>query len=139
MIRHFFSRQFLGFLVAGGCAALLHWLSRILLSLWLPFQWAVVLAYFVGMAVAFFLNSVFVFPNSPRPRIVQARDFALTNLAFFPVVWAVSIYVNVALKNLGITNHSEEIAHGFAISLPIAGTFLIYKLIAFKGHVNGQQ
>lgn len=138
MLRHFFTRQFLGFLAAGGSAALLHWLSRILVSLWLPFPWAVTIAYFVGMIVAFVLNSIFVFPNSIRPRRLQARDFALVNLAFLPVVWAASIYLNYLLKSGGVLSHSEEIAHAIAISLPLLGTFLIYKFIAFKGKPDEQ-
>ena len=138
MLRHFFTRQFLGFLAAGGFAALFHWLSRIFLSLWLPFPWAVAIAYFIGMSVAFALNSIFVFPNSTRPRVLQARDFALVNLAFLPVVWAASIYLNYLLKSVGVARHSEEIAHAIAISLPLLGTFLIYKFIAFKGKPNEQ-
>jgi hypothetical protein len=31
-----------------------------------------------------------------------------------------------------VARHSEEIAHAVAIALPMAGTFLIYKLVAFK-------
>ena len=139
MIRHFLSRQFLGFLAVGGLAALLHWLSRLLLSTWMPFAWAVAMAYGVGMTVAFLLNSVFVFPDSVKPRAAQARDFVLVNLAFFPLVWAVSIYVNAGLKTLGMTNHSEELAHAIAISMPLLATFLLYKFVAFKGKVDGQQ
>lgn len=139
MIRHFLTRQFLGFLAVGGFAALLHWLSRLLLSTWMPFPWAVAIAYCVGMAVAFLLNSLFVFPNSVKPRSAQARDFVLVNLAFFPLVWAVSIYVNAGLKALGMTNHSEEFAHAIAISVPLLATFLLYKFVAFKGKIDGQQ
>ena len=63
MIKLFVSKQFLGFLAVGGLAALLHWLARLLLSVWLPFSWAVIIAYAIGMAVAFLLNSIFVFPK----------------------------------------------------------------------------
>lgn len=139
MIRHFLSRQFLGFLAVGGLAALLHWLSRLLLSTWMPFAWAVAMAYGVGMTVAFLLNSVFVFPDSVKPISAQARDFVLVNLAFFPLVWAVSIYVNAGLKALGMNHHSEELAHAIAISMPLLATFLLYKFVAFKGKVDGQQ
>lgn len=105
----------------------------------MPFPWAVAIAYCVGMAVAFLLNSLFVFPNSVKPRSAQARDFVLVNLAFFPLVWAVSIYVNAGLKALGMTNHSEEFAHAIAISVPLLATFLLYKFVAFKGKIDGQQ
>jgi len=116
----------------GGLAALLHWLARLFLSIWLPFSWAVIIAYGVGMIVAFLLNSVFVFPKSEKARHAQARDFVLVNLAFFPLVWLVSVQVNNWLKTLGMISHSEDLAHAIAIPLPILATFLIYKFFAFK-------
>ena len=93
MIRYFLTKQFLGFLVVGGLAALLHWLARILLSVWLPFSTAVIIAYIVGMVVAFLLNSFFVFPKSQKARHAQARDFVWINLSFFPVVWFFSLQI----------------------------------------------
>ena len=132
MIRHFFSKQFLRFLLVGGCAAFLHWLARLLLSLWLPFPLAVFIAYGVGMFVAFLLNSFFVFPKSKRSRLLQARDFVLVNLSFLPLVWLTAIYVNIGLKDTGIVQYSEELAHAIAIAMPMMATFLIYKFSTFK-------
>ncbi len=132
MIKYFFTRQFLGFLAVGGLAALLHWLARILLSVWLPFSVALIIAYGVGMAVAFLLNSFYVFPNSEKSRRSQIRDFILVNLAFFPVVWLTSIQINHWLKAYGVVLYTEEIAHALAISVPMLVTFLIYKFVAFK-------
>jgi putative flippase GtrA len=132
VIKYFLSKQFLRFLAVGGLAALLHWLARVCLSIWLPFSWAVIVAYGVGMTVAFLLNSFFVFPKSEKAKHAQARDFVLVNLAFFPLVWLVSVQVNNWLKTLGMISHSEELAHAIAIPLPILATFLIYKFFAFK-------
>jgi putative flippase GtrA len=131
MMQHFLSRQFLGFLAVGGLAALLHWLSRLLLSVWLPFVWAVGLAYGVGMAVAFVLNSRFVFPASSKSRHTQVRDFVLVNLVFFPLVWLASLAVNELLGALGMRRHTEELAHAIAIAMPMCATFLIYKFHTF--------
>ena len=132
MIRYFLTKQFLGFLVVGGLAALLHWLARILLSVWLPFSTAVIIAYIVGMVVAFLLNSFFVFPKSEKARHTQARDFVWINLLFFPVVWFFSLQIDSWLKTIGMVSHSEELAHAIAIPLPMFATFLIYKFFAFK-------
>jgi putative flippase GtrA len=139
VIRHFFTAQFLGFLAVGGFAALMHWLARLALNTWMPFSWAVALAYGVGMLVAFLLNSFFIFPRSVRPRSAQARDFVLTNLAFAPLVWAVAIQANASLQHLGMHSHSKELAHALAVSIPPFATFLIYKFVVFKGNVHGQQ
>jgi putative flippase GtrA len=132
VIGHFFSRQFLGFVAVGGTAALLHWLARIGLSLWLPFPVAVALAYLVGMLVAFLLNTFFVFPRSTRPRTRQALDFVVINLASFPVVWVASIQLDKVLRAFGMTHYTEALAHAVAIALPMLATFLIYKFYAFK-------
>jgi putative flippase GtrA len=138
MISHFFTKQFLGFLAVGGLAAFLHWASRILLSNWLSFSWAVVVAYCVGIIVAFFLNSYFIFPKSIKPKASQARDFIFTNICFFPVVWAAALLFNYVLQSLGFVKYTEAIAHAIAVGLPMFATFLIYKFFAFKDIQNGR-
>lgn len=132
MIRHFLTRQFLVFLIVGGVAAVLHWLARLLLSVFFPFSVAVAIAYTIGMAVAFLLNVIYVFPESDKPRKLQMRDFILVNLSFFPIVWLAAVQVNIWLKSVGMVEHTEELAHALAIPLPVLATFLIYKFFAFK-------
>lgn len=138
MIRLFFTKQFLGFLAVGGLAAFLHWVSRIILSNWLSFPWAVASAYIVGMMVAFILNRYFVFPKSSKPIEKQARDFIIVNLLFFPLVWLASVKINQALILLGMVRYTEVFAHGVAVALPMLATFLIYKFIAFKDAEYGR-
>lgn len=131
MIHHFFTKQFLGFLAVGGLAAFLHWLSRIVLNMWMSFSCAVIVAYAVGMGVAFILNSFFVFTKSDKPKYKQARDFVIVNLAFLPVVWGASIAFERGLRSIGVV-YSQALAHGMAIAIPMFATFLIYKFFAFK-------
>ena len=138
MIRHFLSVQFLRFLAVGGIAALLHWLARILLSEWLPFVWAVALAYGVGMGVAFVLNRLLVFPYSTKPAHQQLRDFVLVNLGFFPVVWACTLLIEAALRHAGMVHYTQALAHGIAIALPMLATFLMYKFVAFRDSGHGR-
>jgi putative flippase GtrA len=132
VIRSFFTRQFAQFVFVGVLAALLNWLSRLLFSQWIPFAWAVVIAYVVGMAAAFTLNSFLVFPLSDRPKYAQARDFVLINCAFFPLVWIVAYQLNIWLLAAGMTEHSQELAHAIALATPMLATFLLYKFMAFK-------
>lgn len=138
MIRHYLSKQFLGFVVAGGVAALLHWLSRIALSHWFTLPVAVVLAYGVGMAAAFILNRMFVFPASRRPLQSQMRDFIVVNLAFLPVVLAATMALRPLFRFLGPADFSDAAAHGVAVAIPTLATFLIYKFIAFRETVHGR-
>jgi putative flippase GtrA len=138
VIKYFFTRQFLLFLGVGGLAAFLHWLSRILLSQWLSFNWAVTVAYGIGILVAFLLNSFLVFPKSTKPKKQQAREFFITNICFFPVVWISAIEIYSILQYYGVIRNTEEIAHAIAVGIPMFATFLIYKFIAFKDTKNGQ-
>ncbi|MDD2286938.1 MAG: GtrA family protein [Desulfoplanes sp.] len=132
MIKLFFTKQFVKFLVSGGGAAIIHWLSRILLNRWVTFSWAITFAYFIGMVVAFTLNSFFVFPKSEKSRCKQARDFFIVNISFFPVVLLISKFINHILQSVGIINYTQAIAHGIAVTIPTFATFLIYKFFAFK-------
>lgn len=131
MIRHFLSAQFVRFILVGATAALLHWLARFWLSTWLTFPVAVAFAYAVGIATAFELNRRIVFPASGRSMAKQARDFIVINLVFFPVVWLAALMFRAGLKQLGVVQFADGIAHGLAISIPVLMTFLMYKFIAF--------
>jgi putative flippase GtrA len=127
-----FTRQFALFVAVGLTAAILHWLARYALSRWLPFWLAVALAYGVGMAVAFALNRVLVFPGSRRRMGLQVRDFVIINLAFFPVVWGISLVLaGFVLPWLGVAAHREEVAHAVAIAIPVVATFLLHKFVTF--------
>lgn len=132
MIKQFFSKQFLTFLVAGGLAAAANFMSRVLFSLWFTYSHAVIAAYVVGMLTAFILNSIYVFPKSDQIKLIQVRDFIVVNMSFLPLVWLGSIKLNTALIHLGLKSYSEEIAHFIALSLPMFATFLIYKFFTFK-------
>jgi putative flippase GtrA len=132
VIRHFFTPQFLAFLVVGTTAAFINWSSRILFSFWLTYPIAVFIAYLLALACAFILNKYYVFPKSDRPLNKQMRDFFLTNIAFLPVVWSAAIMLAKFIPHIFVTQYTEEIAHAIAIAIPMFATFLIYKFIAFK-------
>ncbi|OUD15066.1 hypothetical protein TPSD3_04415 [Thioflexithrix psekupsensis] len=130
--------QFLGFIMVGGTAALLHWLARIILNHWMSFAWAVLLAYGIGMMVAFLLNSIFVFPHAQKPKWQQARDFVGVNLAFLPLVWGAAVFLEYLFQIFGMLFYPQAIAHGIAVAIPMLATFLIYKFFTFKDTEYGR-
>ncbi|MGH8497583.1 MAG: GtrA family protein [Methylococcales bacterium] len=131
-IRHFMTGEFLRFLLVGGAAAVINWLARFFLSHYFIFSYAVVIAYFIGIATAFALNRAFVFPLSGKPMAIQVSYFIGVNLAFLPIVWAAAIILaQWVLPNLGIHRYDEGIAHGIAITLPVFGAFLLHKFKTF--------
>ncbi len=131
MLKHFFTKQFLKFLFVGASAALVNWVSRIIFSFWMSFSLAISAAYLTGMAFAFLLNKKFVFPSSSMPIQRQIRNFTLTNLVTFPLVWLMSIQIRNFLQGLGMSAYYEELAHMLALSIPTVTSFLIYKFLAF--------
>lgn len=136
MFKFFFTKQFVSYLMTGGFAAFVHWTSRIVLNNWLSFSVAVVISYFIGMFTAFIINSFFVFPYSRKKRILQARDFFIVNIIFFPVVWSFSIIINSLLKHINFNFYVNEVSHGIAVSVPMFITFLIYKFFTFRDTEN---
>ena len=56
----------------------------------------------------------------------------IVNLINFPLVWSLAIFFKNLIEGLfGVNSYSSEIAHFFALSVPMFSNFLIYKFIAF--------
>ncbi|EEB79334.1 hypothetical protein GPB2148_2264 [marine gamma proteobacterium HTCC2148] len=132
MLKSFFTKQFIGFLFVGITAASVNWVVRYMISDWIEFYAAVPIAYGVGMATAFALNRLFIFPHSVIPIKTQAKRFIAINLSFVPLVWAGAIAFAMLFELLGLKKYVEEIAHAFSLALPMLATFLLYKFFAFK-------
>jgi putative flippase GtrA len=125
--------QFLRFVLAGGLAAGANYGSRFAFSLWLPFAAAVVLAYLVGMAVAFLLMRRFVFDATGQPLAPQVVKFVLVNLLALVQTLAVSLVLaRGILPWLGVTDHAEAIAHFVGVGVPVFTSFLGHRHGTFR-------
>ena len=131
-MRIFFSLQYIRFLLVGGTAAALHWLTRIGLSQHMMFESAVVLSYFVGLLAAFVLNRYYVFPATTLPVKVQIRRFFIVNLITMPLVWITAIGLYEGFFFIPSEWWRESLAHGVAVAIPAVSSFVAYKLFAFK-------
>jgi putative flippase GtrA len=131
MIKLFFTHQFSKFFIVGMTAAMFNWIARYLLNTVFSFSVSILLAYCVGMYVAFILNRLFVFADSKSPLRLQVNRFILINALMLPVVWGFSFTINEILLDLYVPN-SQNIAHGLALLLPSVITFLAYKFFSFK-------
>jgi putative flippase GtrA len=130
----FVSWQFLKFLLVGATAAGVHWLARYLLTEPVGYEWALVLAYGVGITVGYCLNAVFVFSEAVTTRRQQVTYFVAFNLMMAPVVigiaYALSEYLFPAI---GWTYNPRGVAHGIGVASPIFINFLLHKFFTFKG------
>ena len=125
--------QFTRFLAAGGLAAIANILSRILFSRWVSLPVAVVLAYCVGMAVAFSLMRKYVFAGGSGRIHRQMVIFAAVNLAAVCQTLAVTLVLaQIVLPWAGLHSHVELIAHLAGVATPIVTSFIGHKRWSFR-------
>jgi putative flippase GtrA len=133
VIAQFLSRQFLQFLLVGGTAAIVNFLSRIAYSRWLDFSTAVILAYVTGMVVAFVLARVFVFGQTSQPVGRSAGLFVLVNLVGVAQSWAISMALALyVLPMAGVVEHAQAIAHAIGVAVPAFTSYLGHKRWSFR-------
>jgi len=121
------------FLAAGGVAALANYGSRFAFSLWFSYPVAIVLAYLVGMTVAFVLMRHYVFDARAKALRPQVVAFVLVNLLAVLQTLVVSLVLaRWALPALGITEHTEAIAHAVGVAVPIVTSYFGHKHATFR-------
>jgi putative flippase GtrA len=126
-------RRFGLFLVAGGIAAAANYGSRFGFSLWFSYPVAIVLAYLVGMTVAFLLMRQYVFDGRGKALGSQIGRFALVNvLAVLQTLVVSLVLARWLLPALGVTQHAEAIAHAVGVAVPVVTSYFGHKLATFK-------
>lgn len=125
-------RRFVLFVLAGGIAALVNIASRIVLSLAIPYEVAIVLAYLCGMTTAYTLNKLFVFMPSGRSVAHEYVRFATVNLVALAQVWIVSVgLARLVFPAMGFTWYAETIAHVIGVAAPVYTSYLGHKHFSF--------
>lgn len=133
LVASFASRQFVLFLLTGGCAAAINFLSRIAYNRVMPFSVAVVVAYATGMVAAFILNKLFVFRDSEQAVHRAAGFFVLVNIVGAAQTWAVSMaLLHWVLPRLGVVHYAPEIAHAIGVTAPVFSSYLGHKHFSFR-------
>lgn len=133
MIGQFASRQFLVFLLTGGCAAAVNVGSRIVYSHWLAFSPAVILAYLTGMVTAFVLARLFVFRASTQTMGRTVMFFLLVNVLAVLQTWGISMLMRYSLlPALGVAWHADIIAHACGVVVPVFTSYLGHKHWSFR-------
>lgn len=123
----------LRFVLAGGMAAVVNFCSRMLLSLFLPYAAAIVVAYAIGMATAFLLNRQFVFQEATNRLHEQIAWFVAVNaLAVLQTLIISLALADYVLPWAGITWHVHEIAHAVGIMAPIFTSYIGHQRLTFR-------
>jgi putative flippase GtrA len=127
------ARRFGLFLVAGGLAAVANFGSRFGFSQWFSYPVAIVLAYLVGMTVAFVLMRQYVFAGRGKSIGPQAIKFVLVNgLAVLQTLIVSLLLARWALPALGVAAHAEAIAHAVGVAVPVMTSYFGHKWGTFR-------
>ena len=134
--KEFISRQFLAFLLVGGFAALVNFLSRILYNTHLNYEWSVFLAYPTGMITAYVLSRYLVFGPSTRSKRSELFRFTIINIIAVVQVWGISVgLARYFFPFIAFEFYPYEVAHLVGLSIPVFSSYLGHKYFSFKGAV----
>ena len=125
--------EFVRFVFAGGLAALTNLVARFVLDVWLPFEAAVIIAYVMGMAVAFVLFQRVIFgdPGSPAGR--QIFRFCVVNAFSLLLTWAVSsALARLIFPGIGMTWRPFDVAHAVGVAVPAFAAYFGHKYYTYK-------
>ena len=126
------TKQFLLFIVAGGFAALVNIISRALLSLFMNFSSSVLIAYFIGMVIAFILTKKFVFLSKNLDDKKSFLSFTLVNLFAVIQTYFISIYFReMILISFSKTSLANLISHTIGVLFPVITSFFGHKYLSF--------
>ncbi|MGD9545899.1 MAG: GtrA family protein [Amphiplicatus sp.] len=131
------TKQFAAFVIAGGIAAAVNWLSRIGLSALMSLELAVIVAYLIGMTTAYGLTRLFVFESSGRHMREEYVRFALVNVVALAQVFAVTIGLSrFVFPSIGFDWRPHEVAHAIGVASPILTSYVGHRHFTFakKGH-----
>ena len=132
-MKFFDSKEFLRFLLTGGIAAIVNFLSRIFFNLWFDFSTSVYLAFVAGIITAFFLKKEFVFARGRQPIAHSIGFFILVNIIGFIQTLAVTmVCFYYVLPYLGIVKMAHEISHALGLIAPIITSYIGHKKLSFR-------
>ncbi|WP_115577654.1 GtrA family protein [Xanthomonas campestris] len=127
------SRQFALFMLAGGTAAIVNFGSRIVLSHWLRYVPAIIVAYCLGMITAFLLNKLFVFDKSDKHLHKQIFWFVLVNIAAVVQTLLISLaFARIIFPYLAIDFRAETLSHGIGVAVPVVTSYIGHKYLSFS-------
>lgn len=125
-------KEFILFVAAGGFAALVNFVSRIIFNFWFSFEVSVVLAYLIGMITAYILTKIFVFKAKSVGLISSSIKFTIVNILAVLQTYFISVYLYYWLNNNINFDYNKEVAHFVGIAFPVITSYIGHKYYSFK-------
>lgn len=133
MISRQSTKQFISFLLSGGLAALINFISRIAYNHWFTFSTSVILAFMTGLTAGFILMKLFVFSSSRKSLKHSVFFYILVNVFAALQTWLISMALAYyLLPYLGVEKFSKEIAHAAGIAVPVFTSYIGHKRWTFS-------
>lgn len=127
------TKQFFFFIISGGVAALLNWVSRFFFSLFTSFEVAIILAFIIGLTSGFLLMRLFVFEGIGKPVAPQVGKYLAINLLALLQTLVVSLALaRWVLPLVGVERHTEALAHFFGVFVPVVTSYFGHKYLTFR-------
>jgi putative flippase GtrA len=125
--------EFIKFVIIGGFAALVNFISRFFLNITFNYVTSVIIAYIFGMITAYLLCRLFVFQSSKNNKVKQIFYFTLVNIfAVLQTVLVSLFFVNYAFSWMNDINLREALAHFIWISITVFTSYIGHKYITFR-------
>ncbi len=125
------------FLVSGGVAAAANYGSRFLFSEYVRFEYAVILAYLVGMLTAFLLMRQFVFEGHDGVVRRQVFWFTVVNGVALLQTFVVSVALAWLLPRAGLRENVEAMAHLAGVLTPVFTSYFGHRHLSFRARTRG--
>lgn len=125
--------HFVRFVATGSIAAVANLVSRYFLDRVMPFDWAVVIAYAIGMVIAFSLFQRLIFQNPATPLFRRSSRFIQVNLLGMFLTWLLStLLAHQILPAVGWTFRPHDIAHLLGVAAPAFSSYFLHKGYTFR-------
>ncbi len=125
--------HFVRFVATGSIAAVANLVSRYALDKVMPFDWAVVIAYAIGMVIAFILFQRLIFQNPGTPLFRRTSRFIQVNLLGMFLTWLLStLLAHQILPAVGWTFRPHDIAHLIGVAAPAFSSYFLHKGYTYR-------
>ena len=129
-----FNAKFLLFLLFGGIAALANIYSRVIFNKFLSYKVSIVLAFFIGMLVAFLLFKFVVFKKKNLHNLnKEIVKFIIVNALALIQTFVVSlVFADYIFVWCNLSYHRYDIAHIIGVVTPVVTSYIFHSVFTFR-------
>ena len=98
----------------------------------MPFEFAVVAAFFVGLTSGFLLMRLYVFDGKEKPVVPQASKYAFINLLALAQTLIISVLLARWLLPIWGVESAEASAHLVGVLVPVVTSYFGHRFLTFR-------